>query len=398
VVSVRVVPWIVILVCAFVSSASADDDRRAREVASAIDAGAYGEGYRLAKELVAERPGYARAHELASIAALETYRFLEAQQHLDKALRVRPGDPGLLGRRAAMRLGIGDEAGARADAELAVTALPDEPLARAVLDDLVLTDRASARLAGADPGLPPGSGAAFVDTVLAAFARRDQATVADSFDPTFLDDMRAVLTPAAQATSSDHMRSFVAGVFDSAEAAASRNGQEIYGWVIAADETVEDNLTWIDVQLPSRVTYSREQIAMFAAVLADPKARESTDPTMRARYDGVSAEERPSLLERMVGTSVRSVVPVRFGLVRRGAQWRIAEVLANGVSMKRLMGNVPRIAGAALPSASSGRRDPGALYAVGGVAAVGAALFALIVYLQRRDAAERRWRRERARR
>jgi hypothetical protein len=389
----------VILVCASAAGASADDDRRAREVASAIDAGAYGEGYRLAMELVADRPEDARAHELASIAAVETYRYAEAQQHLDQALRLRPGDAALLGRRAAMRLGIGDEAGARADAELAVTALPDQSLARAVLDDLALTDRASARLAGADPRLPPGSGAAFVDTVLDAFARRDQAKVADSFDPTFLDDMRAELTPAAQATSSDPMRSFVAGVFDSAEAAASRSGQEIYGWVIAADAAVEDDLTWIDVQLPSRVTYSREQIAMFAAMLADPEGRESTDPTMRARYDGVSAAERPAMLERMVGTSARSVVPVRFGLVRRGDQWRIAEVVANGVSMKRLMGNVPRIAGAAAASASrEGRRDPRDLYVVGGVAAVGLALFVIVLYLQRRDAAERRWRRERARR
>jgi hypothetical protein len=397
-VSVRVVPWIVVLVSALASHASADDDRRARDVAGALDAGAYGEAYRLAMELVAERPEDARAHELAAAAALETYRLAEAARHLDAALALRPGDAQLLGQRARLRLGLADEAGARVDAELAVYTNADA-VARAVLDELVLTERARDRLAGEDPGLPTGSAPAFVDVLCAAFARRDLDAVARSFDPSFLDGLAAQLSPAQRATSPDPLRSFAQGLFDFADNAAATNSQEFFGWLVAAEPTVEGDVTWVDVQLPARVTYTAQSVALFAAAVADPAARDSVDTLMRARYNGVSPEERPAMLQRIVGLRVRSVVPLRFAVRRSGDGWRVTDVVANGVSMKQLTGNIPRMVAAAPPLSSTTPRSGDDSPRVLAVLALGvAALAAFVYYVRRRDDAERRWRRERSRR
>lgn len=371
----------VLLVALTAGPARANDPSVTKAIVQgSLEAGANGEAYRYANDLIAQLPEDPDARILAAQASLATARLDEGRAHLDAAIRLDPERAELWAARASLRFATGDDAGAVEDARRAIVLAPDDPGATAVLEAVDLVDKARRRRSGEDPGLPAGSPAAFVDELCAAAARGAGNLVLEPyFDLEILDGL-----PEGKRTRTT-VRSFVEG----ARRVGTRDPDiELLGWWVHPEVRVVGDRTWVVVTVPNAVTISERRRDRVVAALSNPKQMELLDPNVRAMLEGVPAEDRAALVERTVGTTSRELMQLVFEVARREDGFRITEVVRNGASVKQQLPLYAEAFGEAaaerdvrVPSSGGWRERFSIGYVIGALVAIGAAL---IVWVRRR--------------
>jgi hypothetical protein len=306
-------------------------------IAQALEDGRTAEAYALSKDLVELVPDDGDARYIAAIAAMNTVRDDEALGHVEAGLALHPDDIDLLGLRAGLRLGDGDEAGARADAERALALDPQASDAGAVRDELETFARARARLGGEVPDLQEGSAVWFVDRLCELVAGGAGAGALESrFSLELLDSL-----PPDQRTRANLVAVIRWALEGGARAGAA--GESFLGWWVEQSWDERGGLAWVTVRAPYLDVVTESQVNLFRRALADPQGHAVVDPGTRAIIEGVPPDERAALLARMVGARVHGVMDFRFVVRRSGGRHQVTDLIMNGISVKTQLATMLRL-------------------------------------------------------
>jgi len=331
-------------------------------LAQTIAEGRFAEAYTLAGDLVVAHGDDPDVRYYASVACLRTARFAEAEQHITAGLAQHADNADLLGLRAQILLSKGDEAGATAAADQALGFDPQAVDAVTARDELAIGAEARARRAGADPGLPAGSAAAFVDEVIAGISAGDSPSqIAEAFDLEILAS-----TPPPDRTPAGLVKGIETALRE-ARAMRDKTDQQLYGWVVAPDATPSGDRVIVDALVPIESTITPRQRAAIGAAAADPQLRGTVDPGILALVDGVPEEEREALLDRMVGIRTRSVLDLHFEVAGAAGDYRITDLAIGAVSLKDQLGNFSKVIDKVDPPRARWRITPEMIGTVAGV-------------------------------
>ena len=306
-------------------------------IAQALEDGRTAEAYAMSRDLVELVPDDPDARYIAAIAAMNTVRDGEALEHIEAGLAVAPDDIDLLGLRAGLRLGAGDEAGARADAERALAIDPQAADGLAVRDELEVFARARARRGGEEPDLQEGSPVWFVDRLCELVANGAGADALESrFALEILDSL-----PSDQRTHANLVAVLRWALEGGARAGAA--GESFAGWWVERHWDERGGLAWVTVRAPYLDVVTESQVALFHRALADPDGEAAIDPGTRAIIEGVPADQREDLLRRMVGARVHGVMDLRFVVRKSGGRQQVIDLIMNGISVKTQLATMLRL-------------------------------------------------------
>jgi hypothetical protein len=266
--------------------------------------------------------------------------------------------------------GLGD------DARRALELVPDNVDAQRVVTEVELAERARDRADGPGVGQTPRSAAAFVDTWIEKIAHHASgAEVGAALDPSMLDGAVAGATAADVAAGID-------SVLQQMTKMARENQQVFLGWIVAPEERVDGDTTWVDVQLPVQTTISAVQGRAILAGAEDPSLRGAVAPESLQLVEGVPPGQRAALVDRLVGTRQRSVTLISFQTRGTGLERRIVDIHVNGISVRSQMGSMVRLMRRADPEGTLGGYRPRRDRAYDAGQAVGYLLgVLLVVYL-----------------
>jgi hypothetical protein len=321
-------------------------------IAQALEDGRTADAYAMSKDLVELVPDDPNARYIAAISAMNTVRDGEALEHIEAGLAVSRDDIDLLGLRAGLRLGAGDEAGARADAERALAIDPQATDALAVRDELEVFALAGARLDGKAPDLQEGSPVWFVDQMCEQVANGVDAGALES---RFSLEMLSSLPPE-QRTHANLVAVLRWALGSGARAGAA--GESFAGWWVEQHWDERGGLAWVTVRAPYVDVVTESQVALFRRALADPDGEAAIDPGTRAIVEGVPPDQREELLRRMVGSRIHGVMDFRFVIRKSGGRQQVTDLIMNGISVKTQLATMLRL-GSTTPVTRAHRDERG---------------------------------------
>lgn len=331
-----------------------------------LEANKISEALRHLETAVSEHPGDGDLHYRYALLLSAVNDKQGALSELEAADRLIPDEPAIVGDLAAVQLDLGDEKRARETAERLAKLAPDDPRAKAVLDDLAARERIRAHR---QPDVPTGTPAAVLHQALLLITEGKLAQVVEGH-----------LTPSLR-----ELLGADQNAHETLKDTASKAIGAFEGFEVDPNARITGDTAEVDLHVLFTRRMTREAMEKQLTTMESPLAAQALPSETRELLAGLEPADRRAMFERLIERPQVILASAVVTLVREGGAWQVSDlVLEGGVRLSEIFRQVKKMVDAepVLDTKSRAARLGEGLGRLLGVLAVAGAL--LYFYRRRR--------------